>query len=165
MASTTYTVTITTGVTDEDTLPLVASEGSLVPADKVWTFTTAADIPPAVVAVSPIEGATGVAITTTISAVFSKAIKESTLAGNFQVRDPSGSLVDGLVTYNSGSNTATFTPTLSLQYNRVYTVTLTTGVTDDEEPPDHMAADKVWSFKTFGEFPEPIASNNRIRRE
>lgn len=167
LGGTQYRVTVKgTGgsyVYDEDGLALVASSGSEVAADKVWTFYTAADVPPAVVAVSPAEGATGVAINTTISAVFSKAILESSLAGNFQVRDPSNNLVPGTVTYDSGSNTATFTPTASLQYNRVYTVTLTTGITDDDTPPVHMGADKVWSFKTFGEFPEPIALNNRIQ--
>jgi hypothetical protein len=166
LGGTQYQVTIKgTGgsyVYDEDLLALVASSGSETPADKVWTFYTAADIPPAVVAVSPPEGASGIVINTTISAVFSKAILESSLAGNFQVRDPSSTLVPGTITYDSGSNTATFTPSASLQYNRVYTVTITTGVTDDDTPPVHMNADKVWTFKTFGEFPEPIAANNRI---
>ena len=49
---------------------------------------------------------------------------------------------------------------IAAQYNRVYTVTLTTGITDEEDNP--ITAEKVWSFKTFGEFPEPIAANNRI---
>jgi len=147
-------------VYDDDGLALVASSGSTEAADKVWSFWTAPDIPPAVLAVSPAEGATGIAITTTISAVFSKVIEESTLAGNFQVRDPSSTLVPGSIEWDSGSNTATFTPAASLQYNRVYTVTLTTGITDEEDNP--ITAEKVWSFKTFGEFPEPIAANNRI---
>jgi len=167
LGGTQYRVTVKgTGgsyVYDEDGLALVASSGSEVPEDKVWTFYTAADVPPAVVAVSPVEGATGVAINTTISAVFSKAILESSLTGNFQVRDPSNNLVPGAITYDSGSNTATFTPTASLQYNRVYTVTLTTGITDDDTPPVPMATDKVWTFKTFGEFPEPIAIRNKIQ--
>lgn len=148
-------------VYDDDGLALVASSGSLVPADKVWSFWTAPDIPPAVLAVSPAEDATGVPINATISAVFSKVIKDSTLAGNFQVRDPSSTLVAGTIEWDSGSNTATFTPTAQLNYNRVYTVTLTTGITDEEDNP--ITAEKVWSFKTFGEFPEPIAIRNRIQ--
>lgn len=164
-ASMEYRVTIVgTGgnfVKDMDDLALVAAEGSTTPADKVWTFWTASDVPPAVVATAPADGATGIPIASTISAVFSKPILESTLAGHFQVRDPSNELVAGTLSYDPGTLTATFTPTEPLKYNRVYTVTITTDVTDDDNVA--MLQQKQWSFKTFGEFPEPIAASNRIQ--
>jgi hypothetical protein len=106
-----------------------------------------------------------VPIVSTISVLFSKAIEASTVttgaAGTFQVRDPSDSIVPGGISWPSGPNTAVFTPDDPLNYNKVYTVTLTTGITDEEANP--LTAEKVWSFKTFGEFPEPIAIKNRIQ--
>ena len=81
-------------------------------------------------------------------------------AGTFQVRDPSDSIVPGVISWPSGPNTAVFTPDDPLNYNKVYTVTLTTGIEDEETT--RLTAEKVWSFTTFGAFPEPIAIRNRI---
>jgi hypothetical protein len=165
-----YTVTIKgiggSYVYDDDGLRLVESDGSLVPYDMVWSFYTAPDIPPAVLAVTPAEDATGVPINATISVLFSKSIKKTTVTtgdtGTFQVRDQANNIVFGSIDWPPLlPNTLVFTPDPPLNYNRVYTVSLTTGITDEED--NGLTVPKEWSFKTFGEFPEPIAIRNRIQ--
>jgi len=110
-----------------------------------YSFTTrAANVPPAVILTTPASGATGISRATRITATFSEDIKESTLtSSNFYV---SGG-VTGFITYNSSTFVATFTPYTALAYSTTYTVTLTTGITDNAS--GNMAANKVWSFTTL----------------
>jgi serine protease len=102
--------------------------------------------PPTVISTTPANGATGVEASTTIKAVFSKLMNAATITtSTFTL---SGG-VSGSVTYDPATYTATFTPSASLAYNTTYTATITTGVTDSGGV--HMAANKVWSFKTGAE--------------
>ena len=68
--ATTYTATITTGVTDVS--------GNAVAANFSWSFTTAGS-PPAVVSTVPSPGANGVAVTANVSALFSEAVAVATV--------------------------------------------------------------------------------------
>jgi hypothetical protein len=55
-------------------------------------------------------------------------------------------LVSGSVSYDSGTNTATFTPSANLLYETTYTATLSTTITDVAGNP--LASTYSWSFTT-----------------
>jgi hypothetical protein len=139
--NTNYTATVTTGVKD--------AAGNAMAANKVWTFTTIADTtPPIVSSTTPADNATGVAITAVVTATFSEAMDATTISGTtFTLKTTSGSIpVAGSVAYDAGTKTATFTPTLALATNTVYTATITTGAKDAAG--NALAANKVWAFTT-----------------
>jgi len=98
----------------------------------------------AVVSTIPTNGATGVALATTVSATFNLPLNCSTLtAGTFTVTII-GVPVAGAVT--CAGSTATFTPTVNLAPNATYSATLTTGVQD--QAGDGLSVPYVWSFST-----------------
>ncbi len=133
--STTYNVSVTTGVTD--------LAGNRMTANKSWSFETAgnpATTPPLVIATIPANGAGDVNAASAISATFSKAIDAATLtASSFTV-----SGVTGTISY--ADSTATFTPDDTLEYNTLYSATLDTTVADTFG--NHLATPYVWSFTT-----------------
>lgn len=80
-----------------------------------------------VTGIVPASGTTQVALNSTIQITFSSAATASTVnSSNIKVTDPN--VVAGAVSYNSSSNTATFTPSAQLVANSTYTVTVN-GVT------------------------------------
>ena len=99
---------------------------------------------PSVVSTVPAQGATSVAINTTIGASFSMAMTPSTLnASTFTVTGPGGALA-GTVSYSG--TTATFTPSAVLAYSSVYTATISTGATNLGGVP--LLGAYTWSFTT-----------------
>ena len=136
-AGTTYTVTFTTGVQD------VAGNGLV--SNRSWTFTTQANAPPVVMAVTPPSAATNVLRETTITAAFDENIlPASANAQTFTVTPGGGAPIAGTITVNNAI--VTFTPNLPLAYGTIYTARLTTGITDLEGAP--LAQEKTWSFAT-----------------
>jgi len=132
---TTYTANLSTAITDAAGNPLAAAYS--------WSFTTVAGdtTPPTVISVSPANGATDVALDTTVTATFSEAMNASTITtSSFTVGGVSGS-----VSYNSGTYTATFTPSAELAGDTTYTANLSTAITDAAGNP--LAA-YSWSFTT-----------------
>lgn len=140
--TTAYTVTITTGAED--------LAGNALTADYSWSFTTLADTtPPAVTSTIPSNGATDVATNTIIDATFSEPMDAATItSSNFTVNDGSSN-ISGVVSYNA--TTATFTPTADLNYDTVYTITITTAAQDLAG--NAMQTDYSWSF-TSGSAPD-----------
>jgi ketosteroid isomerase-like protein len=133
--STLFTATITTGAKDATGAPLAVNY--------VWTFTTAP--PPTVVAVTPLNGAVGVGMDTTLTATFSVPMDPTTItAATFTLAGPGATPVAGAVTY--AGSTATFTPGAPLATSTLYTATITTGAKDTTEAP--LAANYVWTFTT-----------------
>ena len=61
------------------------------------------------------------------------------------------------VTYNAGTNTATFTLTSPLANNTNYTATITTGVKDVAG--NNMAANKVCAFTTIADTTPPTITS------
>jgi len=112
---------------------------------------------PGVVSVTPAQGATGVAINTTVTATFNMAMNAATITpSTFTLMGPGGA-VTGAVTY-SGS-TATFTPTAPtalLAYGTTYTATITTGAATPGGA--ELIADYVWSFTTVAPSVPAVAS-------
>ncbi|AMV73759.1 repeat-containing protein [Desulfuromonas sp. DDH964] len=143
-ASTTYTATVTTAATDLAGNPLASNH--------VWSFTTgvAADTtPPTVTSTVPIDLATGVAISSNITATFSEAMDPLTLTTLTFTLKEGVNPVAGAVTYIG--NTANFNPTLDLAPNTLYTATITTGATDLGGNP--LASDYIWEFTTVAALP------------
>jgi len=133
-AETLLVATITTGATD--------AGGNALVSNFVWSFTTTA---PAVLSTVPASAAMAVAVNTVVSATFNEAMNPATIGGaTFTVKGPGATPVAGIVTY--GGATATFTPTLVLAANTLFTATITTGAQDPAG--NALAANYVWAFTT-----------------
>src|SRR4029077_10233303 len=97
--------------------------------------------------VAPATGANGACLNTIVTATFSEAMNPATInTTTFTLTGPGGPSVTGVVTYNSASNTAVFTPSSNLAPNTVYTATITTGAKDLFG--NALASNFVWSFTT-----------------
>jgi len=113
-----------------------------------------ASVRPTVIATTPASQATGVAITTTVSATFSTPMTSASLTtSTFTLTAAGGTAVSGQVSYSSSSQTATFTPSASLAYSTTYTATITTGATGFTGL--GLAANDTWSFTTAATAPSP----------
>ena len=107
------------------------------------------EYPISVTSTNPVNGATGVAVDTAITATFSGEMDASTITtSTFLVNDGFGNIA-GTVTY--AGTTATFTPAADLDYDIEYTVTITTGAQDLLG--NSLQEDYIWSFAT----PDSIA--------
>ena len=95
--------------------------------DVVFNTSSGSDVtPPTVTSVSPLSGATGVSVSTTVIANFSEAVNSATVTGTtFQLRGPGTNLVAAAVT-TSGSQ-ITLTPSAALAGSTLYTVTIVGG--------------------------------------
>ncbi len=121
------------------------------------TGTCSANCPttvPAVSSNSPSGGATGVSVTSTVTATFDMAMNSATLtAATFTLSD-SGGAVAGTVSYSS--QTATFTPSSALAYNTQYTATITTGA--QSVAGGALSANYTWSFTTAAAPPPSVTA-------
>src|SRR3990172_6829012 len=96
--------------------------------------------------VSPSNGATGVAVNTTVSATFSLLMNGTTLNTSTFNLSGGGGNVSGVVTTDGA--TAIFTPSSNLAYNTTYTVTITIGVHAANAAGTSLGSDYSWSFTT-----------------
>ncbi len=104
-------------------------------------------VAPTVIAVAPLNGATGVTTNTTVTATFSTGMAPASInAATFTLSCPAGVPVAGTVTYNEQTRVATFTPATPLPANVTCTATITTGATDTAATA--LAANFVWTFTT-----------------
>jgi hypothetical protein len=119
--NTTFDASITVGARDLSGIPLAE------PFD--FSFTTRATkdtSPPKIVAVNVAAGATCVPLDQTIKVTFDEQMDSLTI-------NPSTFFIEGVagaVTYDVGSQTATFTPSANLAANTMFTITVTTGAKD-----------------------------------
>ncbi|WCB95824.1 virion structural protein [Baekduia alba] len=139
-------VTVTSG-----TLSIAFSNGS---ADQpevtaVEVVPSVPSGPPAVTQVNPGDTATGIAATTTPTATFSRAMDASTITGSTFTLTPSGggAAVAASVAYDAATQTATLTPTSTLDFSTTYVAKLTTAVkaSDGQALPNAV----TWSFATM----------------
>jgi hypothetical protein len=138
--STLYTATISTGAKD-----LV---GNALANPYVWSFTTGAapdTTAPTVSSTIPVNGATSMAVNRAVAAVFSETMDPLTVTTATFMLMQGTTPISGIVTYLGV--TATFTPTIPLSYNVVYTATITTGAKDLAG--NAMAANFTWSFSAY----------------
>ena len=140
IASTQYTAGISANVTD--------AAGNPLGSNYTWHFTTGANAdttPPTVTAISPVDGATGVAINSSLSATFSKAMTNSTLSNaTFTLARTAGGSVDGTVRVSG--NTVQFTPIANLYGSTGYRATITTAAKDAAG--NALASNFSWNFIT-----------------
>src|SRR2546422_544267 len=135
---TVYTATVTAAVTDAIGTPLGA--------DSLWSFTT--DVAPTVTAQAPTPNATGLAISTTVTVTFSKAMNAASITtATFRLRaacilacSPAPLALHASPTLPSPA------PSSPLVQGTVYTATVTAAVTDAIGTP--LGADSLWSFTT-----------------
>ncbi len=142
--STTFTVEFNADPTD------FAGNAVTLP-DRSFTTAAGADsIAPTITTRSPVSGATGVSITTTIAVTFdptiSVAMRPATAGSITVVKTSDSSSVAGLVT-TSDNTTFTFTPTSDLAYLTQYTVTVAAATAEDAAG-NNLAANDSWSFTT-----------------
>ena len=138
--NTLYTATISTGAKD-----LV---GNALANPYVWSFTTGAapdTTAPTVSSTIPVNGATSMAVNRAVAAVFSETMDPLTVTTATFMLMQGTTPISGIVTYLGV--TATFTPTIPLSYNVVYTATITTGAKDLAG--NAMAANFTWSFSAY----------------
>lgn len=137
--STIYTATITSGAKN--------LAGNALAAPKTWRFTTGTTtdtIPPTVSSTVPADTATGAALNTNVTAIFSEVMDPTTITSSTFTLKQSTTVIPGAVTYAGTS--ATFNPTSNLVANASYTATISTGVTDLAG--NALTTAKIWSFTT-----------------
>ena len=111
--------------------------------DVVFTSNQGADsTPPSVTGSSPVGGATGVGVSSVVSATFSEGVSESSIV--MSLTPAGGSPVAATTSYDSGSRTVTLTPSAALAGSTTYTVNLS-GATD---PAGNTMTPVSWSFTT-----------------
>ncbi len=159
---TTYTATVTTAATDLAGNALAGNQAALPAAsDYVWSFTTAAAVPPAPVTVgstNPVTGAAGVCPNATVNASFTvpsglRMDPATVNTGTFGVTGPAPALTPvaaaSVVLDAATGRIASFTPLNALTPGVTYTATIKggpSGVMDLANPANSMVANFVWSF-------------------
>lgn len=153
-ASTVYTATITSAVTDLAGNTLSGNSG-VFPASSnfVWTFTTGTvndATAPTVALISPALSATNICLQKSVNATFNEAMDPLTLTtATFTLQksgSPLGPLLSGTVAYDAPSKVATLNPTAALLASTQYTATITKGANDLAG--NALAAAKIWTFTT-----------------
>jgi hypothetical protein len=159
-AGTTYTATITTAATDLAGNQLAGNQAALPAASNyVWTFATAAVIPPANVSVlstNPLAAAVGVCPSATVNATFTvpSGLRMDPLTVNSATFTVTGPLLNPVAAATVALDVptgriATFTPLAPLTNGVLYTATIkggATGVKDLAIPANTMTSDFTWTF-------------------
>jgi len=90
--------------------------GTLTIAGKTFNVTQAG-VPPTISGQSPSSGTTAVSPSTTVSVTFSETMSASSITTSSFTLTQGGSPVSGSVSYDAGTQTATFTPSGNLAYS------------------------------------------------
>jgi hypothetical protein len=137
-ANTAYTAAISTAAKD--------LAGNAMASAYAWSFTTGAgpqSASPTVSQTAPASAAVNVALNGQIAVIFSEAMDPATInTANFTLQIPGVSNIAGTVSDNGA--TATFTPSVNLLPDTLYTATLSTGITNLAGTA--LASNYVWSF-------------------
>jgi hypothetical protein len=120
--------------------PTQSFDGSSYYVDPV--FMDAASAPPLVTGGTPSAGASAVATSTSISAVFNKDMTASSVS--FTVTDSAGNTVAGTTSYTASTDTAAFTPAAALSAGTEYSISVTAKDTSGRA----MVSPATWRFTT-----------------
>jgi len=135
-ANTSYTVTVSTGVTD--------LAGNALAAPDPWTFRTIDTIAPTIMSTFPASGDTGIDTNATIRAMFSEDVAAASVtSATFKVMQGATQIAGDLAV---AGPEVTFQALSQLTKSTPYTVTITTGVTDLSG--NALASNASWSFTT-----------------
>ena len=105
---------------------------------------------PSVTTESPAQGALDVAVTSTVTATFDRALNATTVnTTTFRLLDASNAAVPSSVTYNAATLTATSAPSSSLNFSSAYHAVISGGVNGIKDTSGNpMASDLSWNFST-----------------
>ena len=95
---------------------------------------------------TPAPGATGVAVSTNVRAVFDRALDPATVTTQTVQLSAGSSNVAAQVAYDAPSRTITLTPSAALAPATTYTARLTTGVKGQDGTP--LGSEVTWTFTT-----------------
>ena len=137
-ASTSYSATVTTAVTDVAGLALAA--------DYQWSFSTLDTTAPLIIFIDPSDGATGVCPNISLQVSFNDAMDPATLNSATFTLTSSLMSVGGAVSYDAAQHSAHFTPATPLAVSTAYVATVTTGVKNQRGVA--LAHNEVWRFTT-----------------
>jgi hypothetical protein len=140
-----YTGTITKGA--ENTI------GTELASDYVWTFTTG--LRPIVISTIPANNAIGVPLNQAISATFNMPMNALTLIGTTFTVNQGTNPVLGIISYTG--STVSFTPSVPLAGNTVYTATITTDAKNLAGTA--LASNYVWTFTTISTVPVVVSTD------
>ncbi len=156
--STTYTMTVSTGVKD--------SASNALSSNYSWSFTTASSnstVRPTVASVTPAGGSDNISLSTNITITFSEAMDTSTITTsntlngtNITLKDSSGNSIQGAITYSN--NVATFNPSSNLSYSTTYTIDISTSVANSSG--NYLGIPYSRSFTTVLNTPTSISAGN-----
>jgi len=134
-SGTTYTVTITSDVTDLG--------GIHMASNVTWSFTTGQGliVSPTVAATDPTDGATGIAANAPITITFSEGINPTSIV--FALQQDNTAVIPGTITFDPTFSIVTFTPSIALSSNTMYTATVS-----GWDLGSYGMATKTWSFTT-----------------
>ena len=110
--------------------------------DVVFNQTATDTTPPTVTSTSPASGATGVAVSGTVTATFSEPVQPATIV--FGLKNSGGTTIAGATSYNAPTNAATFTPSAALANSTTYTAT----VSGAKDTAGNTMSPVSWSFTT-----------------
>ncbi len=117
--------------------------------DVVFNTGTITDLaPPAVNAVSPLSGATGVSISSAVTADFSESLDPSSVSGSTVFLSNGSTNVTANIAYNSTNNRITLTPVSALANGVTYTMTLKGPAGIKDLAGNTMVLDYTWTFTT-----------------
>lgn len=130
--STSYTITLTTGLTDDADTP------NALASSYPWSFTTAAAPPPpdvtapTIVSVTPTTGSTNVAIAINPSISFSEDLLDSTVTSSSikLTKVSNNQEITANRTHSTDGKTITLTPSTSLEYSTEYNLHIEGGASN-----------------------------------
>ncbi len=115
-----------------------------------WSFTTSAA--PSVTSFTPTTGATGVALSTPVTATFNEAVQSGSIV--FALKNGSNTVATNF-SYNSTTHVATWAPVSALANSTTYTATISAATDPVGDP---MSGPVTWSFTTVAQ-PAPTVTN------
>ena len=123
----------------------VAIGPTLIPPPELKLHVGMVSIAPQVIAKTPAASATNVALDSKITVKFSEAINPPTITDKFTLKKGS-TLVGASIFYDSDTNTATMTPSSTLDPSTIYTVSIDSSVKGVDG--NNLPATVTWNFTT-----------------
>jgi uncharacterized protein (TIGR02145 family) len=147
-AKTGYTITLPNSITDLSGNPLASS---------TYSFTTVATAPPTITYLGPANLSTGVPITTPIVVDFSEPINIYTVTSTtFKLLlGTTNTTVTGQFEFLNENSRVVFTPAANLNFNQIYTISLTTGIQDVSLPTSSSLKASTSTFTTAAKVTVP----------
>jgi hypothetical protein len=117
---------------------------------------------PQVASQTPLAGATGVGVSSDVTATFAGRLDPSTVSsGSFTLTDSGGHAVAASVSYDDDTKTATLDPSGNLDKGQNYTAHLSTALRSEDEVA--MAAAVSWTFATVPPTPPVVTQISPVQ--